>query len=90
MELSENKSNWIPKPQGDANHYVILKNGNWLMHIQQNGELSVSEQNHNMLLISKSPEMFELLKECLEHHQGFHSEIGNKIRTMIKSIENGI
>ena len=38
----------------------------------------------NALLMSKAPEMFEMLIEVLKHHQGGHSEIGFKINKLIK------
>jgi len=39
---------------------------------------------YNALLISKAPEMLEMLIEVSKHHQGGHSEIGFKIKQLIK------
>jgi hypothetical protein len=35
-------------------------------------------------LFSKAPEMLEMLIEVSKHHQGGHSEIGHKIKQLIK------
>ena len=42
------------------------------------------EQRANALLISGAPEMLEMLIEVSKHHQGGHSEIGHKIKQLIK------
>ncbi|MGQ3665347.1 hypothetical protein [Citrobacter braakii] len=34
---------WL-REQGDANHYVLLKDKGWFAHVQMNGEMSVSQQ----------------------------------------------
>jgi hypothetical protein len=42
------------------------------------------EMTHNALLISKAPEMLKMLIEVSKHHKGGHSEIGYKIKQLIK------
>jgi len=39
---------------------------------------------YNDLLKEKGPEMLEMLIEVSKHHQGGHSEIGHKIKQLIK------
>lgn len=34
---------WL-REQGDANHYVLLKDKGWFAHVQMNGEMSVCQQ----------------------------------------------
>ena len=44
------------------------------------------EAKTNALLMSKAPEMLEMLIEVSKHHQGGHSEIGHKIKQLINEI----
>lgn len=55
---------WTPIEQGDADEFCLLANDKrWVIAFRQNGELSTEEERCNMKLISKAPEMFELLKQ---------------------------
>jgi len=42
------------------------------------------EAENNAKLIACAPEMLETLMEVSKHHQGGHSEIGHKIKDIIK------
>lgn len=57
---------WEPREAGDANFYSILKSGNWLMEIHQNGELPVFIQEKNARLIAAAPELLEALVELYQ------------------------
>jgi hypothetical protein len=57
---------------------------NWICMMQNIGVINGNEAKANALIISKAPEMLEMLKEVSKHHQGGHSEIGFKIKQLIK------
>lgn len=58
---------WETKAQGEANHYFTMRDHprrggkDWMMSIQFNGELSVTEQEANIRLIDAVPELLEAL-----------------------------
>jgi len=62
MQLKHTQLKWYLTSDGYANFFGISTDKNWLMRIQQNGELSVQEQNANANLIINAP---ELLKICI-------------------------
>lgn len=53
----------VIKDQGEANTQALLKNGEWLAIIQQNGSLMSETQNANMRLWANAA---ELLDACIE------------------------
>lgn len=63
MEFKGTEEKWELTTDGEANFYIICTEKNWLMKIQQNGEISIQEQEANAKLIAAAPEIFELLKE---------------------------
>lgn len=55
---------WTLKTQGEANEYCILgENNRWIMALQQNGEMSVEQQDANGRLVEAAPEMLEALEK---------------------------
>lgn len=59
-------SPWKEVSDGDANFYGFIADGKWLLRVQQNGELSASEQSENARLISAAPDLLEALIACDE------------------------
>jgi hypothetical protein len=53
---------WYSTTDGEANFYGIATDENWLMRIQQQGELMPLEQEANQKLIASAPEMLEALQ----------------------------
>ena len=47
---------WEHTTDGEANFYGIATEKDWLMRVQQNGELSVEEQEANIRLIVGAPQ----------------------------------
>ena len=58
---------WEVTEDGEADFSGIATQSNWLMRIQQNGELSVQEEEANANLIAAAPELLAAL-EALEPH----------------------
>jgi hypothetical protein len=72
IEMSKRASNdtqiegeWVQVSDGDANFYTIVSKEKdktrWLFRIQQNGELTVEQQQCNINLILAAPELLEAL-----------------------------
>lgn len=62
MKFNGTTGPWKLTSDGEANFHGIQKpNGNWLMRVQQNGELSIKEEEANMKLIVAAPELLEAL-----------------------------
>lgn len=58
----------------------------WICKIQNNGLIEKNEGNANALLISKAPEMLEMLKQCVETLE-FSENIGftyDEVKQLIK------
>ena len=64
MELKHTKRPWISTTDGEANFYGIATKENWLMRIQQNGELSKEQQEVNIKLITTSPNLLEVCEKA--------------------------
>jgi len=56
------------KEQGDANFYTVIKDGNWLMQIQHNGEQTDYQQKENLKSIEEGLLLSELFSECLNRN----------------------
>ena len=57
---------WINTTDGEANFYGIATNNDWLFRIQQNGSLSLDEQEANAKLIAVAPELLEASKKAIK------------------------
>jgi len=53
---------WINTTDGEANFYGIANGNDWLLRIQQNGKLTVQEQEANAKLIAAAPKMRQLVE----------------------------
>jgi hypothetical protein len=97
MSWKGTKAQWQKTTDEEPNFYGVAAKRNWLMRVQQNGELSTEEQEQNMNLIVAGTEMLTVLEnlislienneiEILDNYEnnGF-SEQPNKIINEIKS-----
>ena len=63
-----------------------IGNSRWICQVNTNIR-SVNEHKEfksNARLIANAPNLMNVLIEVEKHHQGLHSEIGNKIRDVLK------
>lgn len=58
---------WVRTTDGEANFYGIASGKNWLMRVQQNGELLVSEQEANIKLIENAPKLIQIAEMFYDH-----------------------
>ena len=61
----------------------IHTNNVWVCKVQNNGIIQSEEGNYNALLISKAPDMLEML-QYLNRRGGLGLDIHNKIEQLIK------
>lgn len=54
------------QPQGDANVYALLNDGNWLAQVRMNGELMPSRQESILRLLASAPELLGALTIALQ------------------------
>ena len=100
MEFQGTKGEWFACCLEDKPHYLFSKEGEVTIcgfyKIQDDGnELPIEEVRANALLISKAPEMLEMLNKLLEHYEdvlkgdfssfSLRSEIDNT-RQLIKEV----
>lgn len=78
METTE----WVATTDGEANFYGIATEEDWLMRIQQNGELSIEQQESNIRVIVAAKHLLEVCK-WLEDAMGRNSRIWCEIREMV-------
>ncbi len=72
METTQHTpGHWEVTEDGEANFFGISTKNNWLMRIQQNGELNVETQKANIQLLASAP---ELLKEKEKYFKAFMDE----------------
>jgi len=62
LEFQGTAEGWKFTSDGEANFYGIKTGKNWLMRIQQNGELMPAKQMANMQLILASQKMIKALQ----------------------------
>lgn len=53
---------FISTTDGEANFYGISNTGDWLCRIQQNGKLSVKEQEANMQIFAAAPKLRQMVE----------------------------
>ena len=82
---------WINTTDGEANFYGIATKNDWLFRIQQNGSLTIDEQEANAKLIGSAPELLQALKEAkkeldylVENDWGTPSDLMLNIEDAIK------
>lgn len=92
--MKHTKGKWIVTEDGEANFSGIADKYNWLFRIQQNGELTEQVQRANTKLISKAPDMLELLEEIdneitivLSSESGKSGEIAHKIKSLLEELK---
>lgn len=92
--MGQSKQNeWKLTTDGEANFFGIATDKGWLMRIQQNGELSASEQKANAQRIVKCvnmhDELLNTLKRALNDFRNgrWTEETYNVIEAQIKQAE---
>ena len=58
---------WSMANHQDVNHWVVNSPRRWLFVIQQNGELTLSEQLENMKFIVSAPQLVSSLEKLVRH-----------------------
>ena len=87
MEFLGSKGEWKIR---EWNNYDIITERNGLIISAYTGgcdiveEISEEMAQANAKLAAAAPKMLEMLIEVSRHHQGGHSEIGHKIKQLIK------
>jgi hypothetical protein len=76
--MENTSKEWVLTTDGEANFHGVCCDGNWLLRVQQNGELMPLQQEQNMKLIAeagtvanetgKSPRELLILLEASERH----------------------
>jgi len=76
MKTKHTQGEWINTTDGEANFYGVCTQNNWLLRIQQNGELTIEVQEANAKLIAAAPELLEALMEVKEFLGHIQPKVG--------------
>ena len=76
--MKHTQDKWHGTTDGEANFYGIATIKDWLMRIQQNGELSTEEQEANIKLILAAPKLLGACKTAKQIiNAGYRVEKGS-------------
>lgn len=87
--------NIMPSYHPNQTDFIFLHDGYTVMTMAQIGKIHNDEDVANMILISKAPDMYELLKTLVDTTSGLGTdnlvteEFVNSVIELIKEINNG-